>query len=555
MSTSPSGVEIMAPSGDREDEVLTSPALELLAGLHRKFDGRRCQLLAARQARYADLVAGASLDFLPETRDIRDDRSWRVAEPAPGLVDRRVEITGPTDAKMTINALNSGAKVWLADFEDANTPLWQNMITGQLNLADAIARRIDFTSADGKEYQLADEVATIMVRPRGWHLPEKHLLVDGEPIAGSLFDFGLYLFHCARPQLAAGLGPYFYLPKLESHLEARLWNDVFVAAQEHLGLPRGTVRATVLIETVPAAFEMTEILYELREHSCGLNAGRWDYLFSIIKKFRTRGRDFLLPDRNSVTMTAPFMRAYTELLVQTCHSRGAHAIGGMAAFIPSRRDAQVNGQALAKVRDDKTREANDGFDGSWVAHPDLVPVCREVFDAALGDRPHQIDRTRDDVRVTAADLLDVAATPGEVTEAGLRNDINVGLRYLESWLRGSGAVAIFNLMEDAATAEIARSQVWQWRHNKVRLAGGETVTSELVERIIAEELAAIRSATPGDADGAGAGAGGPGGPGGPGGAGTNGSGRWDDARALFTEVALADDYAEFLTLPGYQRMP
>ena len=331
-----------------------------------------------------------------------------------------------------------------------------------------------------------------MVRPRGWHLPEKHVLVDGEPMSGSLVDFGLHLAHCGSKLLDAGAGPYFYLPKMESHLEARLWNDVFVAAQEQLGIPRGTIRATVLIETYPAAFEMEEILYELREHSSGLNAGRWDYLFSVIKKFRTRGREFLLPDRNSVTMTAPFMRAYTELLVSTCHQRGAHAIGGMAAFIPNRRDPEVTEVAMAKVRDDKTREAGDGFDGSWVAHPDLVPLCREVFDAVLGDKPNQLDRKREDVHVTAEQLLDVASTPGEVTEAGLRNDVSVGIQYLEAWLRGSGAVAIFNLMEDAATAEIARSQVWQWLHNEVRLAGGETVTRELVERVIAEELAKVR---------------------------------------------------------------
>jgi malate synthase len=534
-----SGVEITGPIRDRYDEVLTPDAVELLASLHRTFDRQRQALLEARDKRYAELAAGGTLHFLDETREIRDDPNWRVAGPAPGLVDRRVEITGPTDAKMTINALNSGAKVWLADFEDANTPLWDNMVGGQLNLRDAIDRRIDFTAADGKRYALADDVATIVVRPRGWHLPEKHVLVDGEPMSGSLFDFGLYLFHCARPLLSGGTGPYFYLPKLESHLEARLWNDVFTAAQQHIGLARGTIRATVLIETVPAAFEMEEILYELREHSAGLNAGRWDYLFSIIKKFRTRGRDFLLPDRNAVTMTAPFMRAYTELLVSTCHRRGAHAIGGMAAFIPSRRDPEVNERALAKVREDKVREATAGFDGSWVAHPDLVPVCREVFDGVLGDRPHQMDETREDVRTTpepvlAAQLLDVASTPGEATEEGLRNDVSVGLQYLESWLRGTGAVAIFNLMEDAATAEIARSQVWQWLHNDVELAGRQPVTRELVERVIDEELDKIR-ATVGDE--------------------AYREGRWDDARALFTEMALSADFAEFLTLPAYARMP
>ncbi|MGI5213740.1 malate synthase A [Plantactinospora sp. CA-290183] len=522
------GIQVTGELGDRYQEILTPEALDFLAALHRRFDVRRRELLARRDEREAALAAGGRLDFLAETAAIRDDPTWRVAAPAPGLVDRRVEITGPTDAKMTINALNSGARVWLADHEDANTPLWPNVVTGQLNLRDAIARKLEFTSPDGRHYRLHDgELATIVVRPRGWHLSEKHILVDGERTSGSLVDFGLYLFHCARAQLAAGAGPYFYLPKLESHLEARLWNDVFRYAQERLGIPQGTIRATVLIETFPAAFEMEEILYELREHSAGLNAGRWDYMFSVIKKFRTRGADFLLPDRNAVTMTAPFMRAYTELLVRTCHRRGAHAIGGMAAFIPSRRDPQVNETALAKVREDKTREADDGFDGSWVAHPDLVPICREVFDGVLGDRPHQLDRTRDEVRVTAAQLLDVAATPGRPTEAGLRNDVSVGVQYLASWLRGSGAVAIFNLMEDAATAEISRSQVWQWLHNDVTLDTGERVTRELVERIADEEIGRL-----GDDPG-----------------------RYAEARALFMEVAVADDFVDFLTLPAYERMP
>src|ERR687883_278270 len=473
-------------------------------------------------------VLGGMLNFLPETQEIREDDSWRVPDPAPGLVDRRTEITGPTDRKMTINALNSGARVWLADLEDANTPLWENMVSGQLNLRDAIERRIDFTSPEGKTYALRDEVATIVVRPRGWHLPEKHVLVDGDRMSGSLFDFGLYFFHCARLQLELGRGPYFYLPKLESHLEARLWNDVFVHAQEQLGLPRGTIRATVLIETYPAAFEMEEILYELREHSAGLNAGRWDYMFSVIKSFRTRGEDFLLPDRNSVTMPVPFMRASTGLLVRPCHKRGAHAIGGMAAFIPS-KDPAVNEVAFAKVRADKEREAGDGFDGSWVAHPGMVELCKEVFTAVLGDRPNQLDKKREDVQVSAAQLLDVRSTPGEVTEAGLRSNISVGIQYIESWLRGSGAVGINNLMEDAATAEISRSQVWQWLHNGVQLSDGETVTRELVERIISEELDAIRKAAGEEAFA---------------------GGRWDDARSLFTEMALADDFAEFLTLPA-----
>ena len=528
----PDGVRIDGPMKDRYDEVLTGEALAFLADLHRRFDGRRRELLDLRAQRYDELAAGGTLDFLTETKDVREDDTWRVADPAPGLVDRRCEVTGPTDRKMTINALNSGARVWLADFEDANTPLWENMVEGQLNLRDAIDRRIDFTSPEGKAYALNDEVATIVPRPRGWHLPEKHLLVDDERMSASLMDFGLYFFHCAQRQVDAGQGPYFYLPKMESHLEARLWNDVFGHAQEALGIPHGTIRATVLIETYPAAFEMEEILYELRDHSAGLNAGRWDYMFSVIKKFRTRGRDFLLPDRNSVTMTVPFIRAYTELLVRTCHKRGAHAIGGMAAFIPS-KDEAANRAAFDKVRDDKAREAGDGFDGSWVAHPAMVPLCTEVFDGVLGDHPNQLGKTRDEVSVSAEQLLDVAGTPGEVTEAGLRSNISVGIQYLEAWLRGTGAVAINNLMEDAATAEISRSQVWQWLHNSVALEDGQTVSRELVERIVEEEMDAIREKI-GDAFA---------------------KGEWDDARSLFTEMALSDDFAEFLTLPAYERMP
>ena len=450
---------VIGPMHERYDEVLTPEALGLMGALHREFDDRRRELLALRVERAAQRAAGGVFDFLTETQAIREDTTWRVAAPAPGLVDRRVEITGPTDAKMTINALNSGAKVWLADHEDANTPLWENVIQGQLNLRDAIDRTIDFTSPEGKRYALRPDVdlATIVVRPLGWHLPEKHILVDGVETSGSIVDFALYL------------------AKMGSHLEARLWNDVFIRAQELLGIPRGTIRATALIETYPAAFEMDEILYELREHSAGLNAGRWDYMFSIIKTFRTRGRDFLLPDRNSVTMTAPFMRAYTELLVQTCHKRGAHAIGGMAAFIPS-RDPEVNEKAFAKVREDKTREAADGFDGSWVSHPGMVEVCREAFTAVLGDRPNQLERTRPEVKVSAAQLLDIASAGGQVTEGGLCNNVSVGIQYLESWLGGSGAVGINNLMEDAATAEISRSQVWQWLHNDVELSRGEIIT-------------------------------------------------------------------------------
>ncbi len=523
----PVGVEVFAPVDTRTAELLTPDALEFVATLERRHGDRRAKLLQQRAERQRHVAAGDSLDFLAETADIRA-AEWTVATPAPGLRDRRVEITGPTEAKMAINALNSGAKVWLADFEDANTPLWENMVNGQLNLRDAIDGTLEFAGPEGKRYELKpwDQLATIVVRPRGWHLPEKHVAVDGRTMSGSIFDFGMYFFHCARRQLAAGKGPYFYLPKLEGHLEARLWNDIFVSAQELLGIDRGTVRATVLIETVPAAFEMDEILYELREHSSGLNAGRWDYLFSMIKTFRERGSEFVLPDRSAVAMTAPMMRAYAELLVRTCHRRGAHAIGGMAAFIPSRRDPKVNESAIAKVRADKEREANDGFDGSWVAHPDLVPLCTEVFTAALGDRPDQRDRRRDAAVVTTAQLLDIASTPGEITEEGLRTNVSVALQYLASWLQGNGAVAIFNLMEDAATAEISRSQVWQWLHNDVQLSNGDYVTRDLIERLVAEELAKLGNAS-----------------------------MYDEARKTFEEVALADDFVEFLTLAAYERMP
>jgi malate synthase len=533
--TMPERVEITGPTEERYVEILSPRALELLVMLHDALADRRAEALAARRRRQVQLSGGAMLDFLHETEHIRADDSWRVAPPAPGLIDRRVEITGPTDQKMTINALNSGANVWLADFEDANTPLWSNMIEGQLNLKDAVDRTIDFTSEEGKSYALNPDgtLATIVVRPRGWHLDEKHILIDGRRASGSLTDFALYMTASAQRQLDKGKGPYFYLAKMESHVEARLWNDAFNIAQDYLGIPRGTIRATVLIETIPAAFEMEEILYELREHSAGLNAGRWDYLFSIIKKFRTRGREFVLPERNAVTMTAPMMRAYTDLLVQTCHKRGAFAMGGMAAFIPSRRDPEVNKVALAKVRDDKTREAGDGFDGSWVAHPDLVPVCKEVFDSFLGDKPNQLDKQRPDVSVTARDLLAVDKTPGGVTEAGLRNNISVALQYLANWLGGNGAVAIFNLMEDAATAEISRSQIWQWVHNDVVLDDGPLVTKDMVERMIDEELAKIRELAGDGFDAA----------------------RYGQAVALFTEVALADSFAEFLTLPAYERMP
>jgi malate synthase len=514
-------VELTGARPDGSAEVLAGAAVDFVAELHREFDGRRRELLARRRER-------GRLGFLPATRSVREDPDWRVAATPADLTDRRVEITGPTEAKMLVNALNSGAQVFMADFEDANSPTWANLVTGQRNLIDATSRRIDFTAGE-KRYTLGERVATLVVRPRGWHLPERHLLVDGEPVAGALADFGLYFFHNARRLLDRGSGPYFYLPKLESHLEARLWNDVFLAAQQALGIDRGTIRATVLVETLPAAFEMEEILYELREHASGLNAGRWDYMFSAIKNLP----DLVLPDRNSVTMTVPFMRAYTELLVSTCHRRGAFAMGGMAAFIPSRRDPSVNEAAIAKVREDKQREAGDGCDGTWVAHPDLVPVAREAFDAVLGSAPNQLGRRRDDVRVGAEQLLDVAATPGEATLDGLRGDVAVGLRYLASWLAGNGAAAIFNLMEDVATAEIARTQVWQWVTRGVELASGETVTAELVRRIEAEQLDRAR-ADLGEEAFAGY--------------------RFADAQRLFEQVALSPELVEFLTLPGYEML-
>jgi malate synthase len=511
-------------------EILSAEAVAFVADLHRRFAPRRDELLAARAERRAEIARTGRLDFLPETAHIREAQ-WTVPSAPADLVDRRVEITGPTERKMTINALNSGAKVWLADLEDANTPHWANVVDGQQNLYDAVRRTISLETP-AKAYALGDgPYPTIVVRPRGWHLDERHLPVDGSPAVGALVDFALYFFHNAAELIARGSGPYFYLPKMESHHEAALWNDVFTHAQEVLGIPHGTIRATVLIETIPAAFEMDEILWALRPHISGLNAGRWDYLFSIIKKFRDAGPSFVLPDRVAVTMTAPMMRAYSELLVKTCHRRGAFAMGGMAAFIPSRRDAAVNEVAFAKVREDKEREAGDGFDGSWVAHPDLVPVCVEIFDRVLGDRPNQLDRQREDVTVTAEQLLDVAGTPGAVTEAGLRGNVSVALQYLEAWLGGNGAVAINNLMEDAATAEISRSQVWQWIHNEVRLDTGEVVTPELVHRIEDEELAAIRAARGEQAWAA---------------------SRFDDARKLFERVALAEDFADFLTVPAYE---
>ncbi|MFD5976262.1 malate synthase A [Streptomyces bacillaris] len=520
----------------RQEEVLTDAALAFVAELHRQFTPRRNELLVRRGERRAEIARTSTLDFLPETAAVRADDSWKVAPAPAALNDRRVEITGPTDRKMTINALNSGAKVWLADFEDASAPTWENVVLGQLNLTDAYERRIDFTDPrSGKSYALkpADELATVVMRPRGWHLEERHLQLDGVSVPGALVDFGLYFFHNAQRLIDLGKGPYFYLPKTESHLEARLWNDIFVFAQEYVGIPQGTVRATVLIETITAAYEMEEILYELRDHAAGLNAGRWDYLFSIVKNFRDGGAKFVLPDRNAVTMTAPFMRAYTELLVRTCHKRGAHAIGGMAAFIPSRRDAEVNKVAFEKVKADKDREANDGFDGSWVAHPDLVPIALASFDAVLGEKPNQKDRLREDVSVAAGDLIAIDTLDAKPTYEGLRNAVAVGIRYIEAWLRGLGAVAIFNLMEDAATAEISRSQIWQWINADVVFENGEHATAELVRKVAAEELAAIRAEIGEEAFAA---------------------GRWQQAHDLLLQVSLDQDYADFLTLPAYEQL-
>src|SRR2546421_3900891 len=490
MPATDSAARLLAPPPARCEGVLSSAAIAFLSALARRFEATRQALLERRRQRQQELDAGRLPDFLAETRDIRE-REWTVAPIRPDLLDRRVEITGPVDRKMVINALNSGASVFMADFEDSNAPTWENNVRGQQNLRDAVAGTISFASPEGKRYALDARTATLVVRPRGWHLVEKHLLVDGQPIAASLFDFGLAFFHTAAALIAKGSGPYFYLAKLESHLEARFWNDVFNLAQDELGIPRGTIRATVLIETILAAFEMDEILYELRDHSGGLNAGRWDYIFSIIKKFRKR-LEFVLPDRAQVTMTVPFMRAYTELLVKTCHRRGAHAMGGMAAFIPSRRDAEVNRVALTKVKEDKDREANDGFDGTWVAHPDLVPTATEAFDRVLGDRPNQLDKQRLDVEVSAQRLIDVHVPGATITEGGLRLDVSVGIQYIESWMRGVGAAAINNLMEDVATAEISRSQVWQWCRHAARLAEGASVSADLVREIADDEMTSLR---------------------------------------------------------------
>ncbi len=523
-------LEIRGAMHDGFGEVLTPEALDFVEGLQRLFGPRRDQLLAARAERRARLRAGATLDFLEETHEIRES-DWQVAPAPPDLRQRWVEITGPTERKMTINALNSGADGFMADFEDANAPTWQNMVEGHINLRDAIDATITYEGSDGRRYELGPDPATLLVRPRGWHLPERHLLLDGEPVAGALMDFGLYVFHCSGRLLERGSGPYFYLPKLESHLEARLWNDVFVWAQDELGIVPGTIKATVLIETLPAALEMEEILYELRDHSAGLNAGRWDYIFSAVKCFPER-REFVMPDRVKVTMTVPFMRAYTELLVATCHRRGAHAMGGMAALIPSRRDPEANEKALAGVRADKEREVGQGYDGTWVAHPDLVAPVREIFASALGEQENQLDKSRDEVRVSASELLDVAATPGEVTEAGLRANVSVGFQYLSFWLGGRGAAAINSLMEDAATAEISRTQIWQWIHHAVALDDGDgrVVTRELVSAVLDEETERIRAEV---------------------GVQTWQAGRPDETREVFERVALGEELEEFLTLVAY----
>ncbi len=513
-------------------QVLTPDALSFIEKLQHEFGPRRCALLEARAERQKEIEAGRLPDFLSGTAGIRE-ADWTAAPVPDDLQNRRVEITGPTDRKMMINALNSGASVFMADFEDANSPTWKNLMEGHINLRDAIERIITFTSPDGKEYKLNEQVALLMVRPRGWHLTEKHVLIDDEPMSASLFDFGLHLCHNARRLIDKGSGPYFYLPKLESHDEARLWDDVFSFSEHELGLAHGTIKATVLIETILAAFEMDEILYELRDHSAGLNAGRWDYIFSIIKKFRNQP-DFLFPDRGQITMTVPFMRAYTELLVKTCHRRGTHAIGGMAAYIPSRKDPEANEIALAKVREDKVRESRDGFDGTWVAHPDLVPTAREVFDEILGEHPNQKGRLRPEVHVSAEELLNFTVPGGEITEEGLRHNINVGLQYLDSWLRGSGAVAIYNLMEDTATAEISRAQVWHWVHHPgTRLADGREVTAEMYRKLVPDELEKIRVLY-GDRNFA--------------------ASKLQEATSLFNRLILAPEFPEFLTLMAYEEL-
>jgi malate synthase len=522
------GIEIRGPVTAAFAEILTPAALQFLAKMSRRFGGRRQELLARRVERQRELDAGRFPDFLPETAEIRA-REWTVASIPADLQDRRVEITGPVDRKMIINALNCGASVFMADFEDANAPTWANNIEGHINLRDAVRRTIEFSSPEGKQYKLAEKTATLLVRPRGWHLVEKHLYIDGKPISGSLFDFGLYFFHNAAALLANGSGPYFYLPKLESHLEARLWNDVFLFAQDEVGVPRGSIRGTVLIETILAAFEMDEILYELREHSSGLNCGRWDYIFSFIKKFRNHAA-FVLPNRAQVSMDRHFLDSYVQLLIKTCHRRRIHAMGGMAAQIPIRGDAEANERALEKVRQDKLREVKAGHDGTWVAHPGLVPVAKQIFDDGMKSA-NQIDRKRDEVGVGAKDLL--AVPDGDITEEGLRVNIDVGVQYLESWLRGVGCVPIYNLMEDAATAEISRSQVWQWIRHGAKMNDGRAVTADLVRKTIPEELGRIRKHI-GDERYA--------------------SSRFELAGKLFEEMMTKPEFTEFLTLVAYEHI-
>lgn len=530
------GVEVRGASFPRSDDILTPAALDFIRRLEQRFGPRRRELLAARVTRQRRFDAGEKPDFLAATKSVREGE-WRVAPVPDDLLDRAVEITGPVDRKMIINALNSGARVFMADFEDSSSPTWRNMVEGQINLHDAIRRQVDFTHTNGKRYELQEEVATLMVRPRGWHLDEKHVLLHGNRMSASLFDFGLYFFHNAQELLARGAGPYFYLPKLESHEEARLWNDVFVFAQSELGIPTGTIKATVLIETITAAFEMDEILHELREHSAGLNCGRWDYIFSFIKKF-CRDSSFVLPDRAVVTMTTHFLRSYSQLLIRTCHRRGAHAMGGMAAQIPIKNDPERNEAAIAKVRADKLREVQDGHDGTWVAHPGLIPVAAEVF-AEHMTGPHQIDRPVTGDSPTAADLL--AVPDGAITEAGLRTNLRVGIEYLTAWLDGVGCVPLHHLMEDAATAEISRAQVWQWVRHAASLDDGRVITAELVQAFLQEELSALHASHPSsetnDATEE-----------------TSMSGTLTQAAKLFEALLTGDEFAEFITLPAYEQL-
>ena len=521
-------VDIRGPVTAAYAEVLTPDAVAFIVELHRRFDERRRELLERRAARQAEIDNGALPDFLPETAGIRN-ADWTVAPIPSDLQDRRVEITGPVDRKMIINALNSGANVFMADFEDSNSPTWHNNLQGQINLRDAVEGSISFEGPEGKQYRLNENIATLLVRPRGWHLVEKHVIIDGQPVSGSLFDFGLYFFHNATRLVNKGTGPYFYLPKLESHLEARLWNDVFRFAQDYVVLPRGTIRATVLIETILAAFEMDEILWELRDHSAGLNCGRWDYIFSFIKKFRNRP-DFTLPNRAQVTMDKAFLNAYVQLLIRTCHRRGIHAMGGMAAQIPIKNDPAANEAALDKVRQDKLREVKAGHDGTWVAHPGLVEVAKGIFDEHM-TTPNQIHVKREDVRVTQGDLL--ARHEGEITEAGLRLNVDVGIQYLASWLSGNGCVPIYNLMEDAATAEISRAQVWQWVRHKAALSDGRAITPDLVRSTISEQLSDFRGRLGDEAFNA---------------------GRYELAGELFMDMMTSDEFSEFLTLPAYEHI-